>query len=300
LPSTRSRLFNGLARRAVKSMFVEFDHLKVRGKLALIDRVFPEPRGVRIKDCALSRCAAQWIRPNSDTDRVILYLPGGAWVLRSPGVHRRLAARLARDANANVLLVFYRLAPEEPFPAGLDDCVEGYEALLSDGIDPSRVVIGGDSAGGNLTLATLLVLRDRGLPQPAGAFALSPCTDMEMRDGDPRFVQDHPDPLFPSLGQRDGDPRLLYAGGDEKLLQHPYCSPLRGDLRGLCRLLVQVGSTERLLSDSTEFVKRAQQAGVDAEVEVWEGQPHVWHGVPLPETKQAFAHLGDFVRRCCP
>ena len=254
-----------------------------------------------IEPRALSQCAAEWVRPGTATDRVVLYLPGGGWVLRSPHTHRRLAGGLAKAVNANVLLVFYRLAPEHPFPAGLQDCVEAYETLLNEGVEASRIVIGGDSAGGNLTLGTLLALRDGEAPMPAGAFALSPCTDMSLKD-DGAPIE------FDDLGSRPADPaeriqrdpRLLYAAGNEEILDHPYASPLRGDLHGLCPLLLQAGSAEALVDHATMFADRARKAGVDAEVEVWEGQPHVWQAMPFPEAEQALEHLGDFVRRCCP
>lgn len=285
----------------MRSFSIEFDLATIRRYWARIDRLMPAPRGVIIERWPLSHCEAEWIRPGVPADRAVVYLPGGAWVLRSPRIHRRIAASIAKAANADVLLVFYRLAPEHRFPNGLEDCIEAYQALLAERISPARIVIGGDSAGGNLTLATLLALRDRKLPQPAGAFALSPCTDMSMRKHDPRMARLSDDPVFPSDGPgKDTDPRPLYVGSNRKQLNHPYCSPIRGDLRGLCRILVQVGSTEWLLPDSTGFVERARAAGVDAELEIWEGQPHVWHALPFPESSQAVAHLSDFVRLCCP
>jgi monoterpene epsilon-lactone hydrolase len=301
MPSIHSQLFSKIADQAMKSIFSDFNVDKARDRLARIDKLNPAPSDVNIESRKLSHCTAEWIRTGSATDRVIVYLPGGAWVLRSPGTHRRLAAGLAKAANANVLLVFYRLAPEHPFPAGLEDCVEAYEMLVGDGVDPARIVIGGDSAGGNLTLGSLLALRDGAATLPAGAFALSPCTDMSLKDGGARMGGDDMDSLFPdSANGVAGDPRLLYTAGNEDLLDHPYASPLRGDLQGLCPLLLQVGSTELLVDQSTMFADRARAAGVDAEVEVWEGQSHVWHVMPFPESEQAFGHLGDFIRRCCP
>jgi acetyl esterase/lipase len=282
-------------------MFSDFDVHRIRKQMARIDKLSPAPRGVNIEPLALSHCEAQWVRPKTKTDRVVLYFPGGAWVLRSPAAHRRLAAKLAKSANAQVLLVFYRLAPEHPFPAALEDCIEGYQTLLDMGIAPARVIIGGDSAGGNLTLGSLLALRDRGLPNPAGAFALSPCTDMSFKEGGIPVGGGDLDPMFPEpTDDAGGDPRRLYAGGDDDVLDNPYASPVRGKLDGLCPLLVQVGRMERLLEHSTIFVEKARAAGVDAEVEVWEGQPHVFQSMPFPESKLAFEHLSDFIRHRCP
>ena len=301
MPSIHSQLFNKIAEVALKSIFSDFDVDKARARLSRIDRLNPAPAGVTIEPQELSHCAAEWIRTGRSTDRVVLYFPGGAWVLRSPRTHRRLAAGLAKAANADVLLVFYRLAPEHPFPAGLEDCVEAYEMLLGEGVEAARIVIGGDSAGGNLTLGSLLALRDGEAPMPAGAIALSPCTDMSFKDGGARIPTDGLGSLFPETAESvERDPRLLYVAGSEDVLDHPYASPLRGDMRGLCPLLLQVGSTEPLVEQALMFAERARAAGVDAEAEVWEGQPHVWHTMPFPESEQAFEHLGDFVRRCCP
>jgi monoterpene epsilon-lactone hydrolase len=301
VPSIHSQLFSSFADRAMKSIFSDFNLDRARGLLASVDSLNPAPTGVSISSRDLSHCSAEWIRTGRHTDRVAIYLPGGAWVLRSPRTHRRIATGLAKAANCDVLLVFYRLAPEHPFPAGLEDCVEAYETLLGEGVDPSRIVIGGDSAGGNLTLAALLALRDGGAPTPAGAFALSPCTDMSLKEGGAQIDPDELDSLFSQSAEGvDSDPRLLYAAGNEEVLEHPYASPIRADLHDLCPLLLQVGSTESLVDQVRMFADRARAAGVDAEAEVWEGQPHVWHTMPLPEAEQAFEHLGDFVRRCCP
>jgi epsilon-lactone hydrolase len=200
-----------------------------------------------------------------------------------------------------VLLVFYRLAPEHPYPAAMDDCLEAYQLLLDQGAGAARIVVGGDSAGGNLTLGTLLSLRDRGHPSPAGGFALSPATDISLRTDGLSLGTVKGDALLPqSEGSSGGDPRLMYAGGDKDILDLPYVSPLRGDLHGLCPLLLQAGSREMLLEQATAFADKARAAGVDAEVEVWDGQPHAFQGFPFPESDLGFEHLGDFIRRCCP
>lgn len=161
--------------------------------------------------------------------------------MRTPNLHLNIAAKLAKAANANVLIVFYRLAPEHLFPSGLEDCMEGYRFLLESGIDASQVVIGGDSAGGNLALASLLKVRDQALPQPAAAFALSPCTDMGFGPGGSPFPTDSGgnDQMVVLPGSSsDNDPTRLYVGGDNALLEHPYASPARVDLKGLCPILI--------------------------------------------------------------
>lgn len=301
MPSIQSKLFSRLANKSIQSMFTNFDIERLRGWIAGIDKLASTPTNVDITPAPLENCDAEWVRPKRNTDRVILYFPGGAWVMRTPKGHRRIVAKIADAANADVFLVFYRLAPEHPFPAALDDCLEAYATLLDQGIDPSRIVIGGDSAGGNLTLATLLALRDQDQPSPAGAFTLSACTEMDSPEGRAEFGREDLDPILPEPPEEfDNDPRLLYVAGDAELYEHPYVSPLRGDLGGLCPLLLQVGSAEWLLQQSTKFAEKARAAGVNAEVEVWEGQPHVWHIMPFPEAERAVEHLSDFIRYSCP
>jgi len=282
----------------VKRLFRDFELASARRELALQDWWIPKPsKNVDIEEISLTHCEAVWFRPQTRTDRYVVYLPGGAWVLRTPNLHRQLAAKLADSANANVLLIFYRLAPEDPFPCGLEDCIEGYCHLLDSGISASQIVIGGDSAGGNLTLASLLKLRDDGLPLPAAAFALSPCTDASFGPGGSPLPVDHQDPMVSLPGYAsDQDPRKLYVAGDEALLEHPYVSPARAALKGLCPILIHAGSTEMLCDQCEYFVRRAKRAGVHVELEIWEGQPHVFHGMSFPESAAAFGHLSDYIR----
>jgi acetyl esterase/lipase len=209
--------------KRVKRLFGDFEINRARRDLGRQDRWLAKPsKDVDIQKISLTHCDAYWFRPRTRTDRYVVYLPGGAWVLRTPNLHHQIAAKLANSANANILLVFYRLAPEHPFPSGLEDCVEGYCHLLDSGISASQIIIGGDSAGGNLTLASLLMLRDQGLPQPAAAFALSPCTDMSFGPGGCPLPEVHQDPMTSLPGiTSDHDPRKLYFVCDEALLEEP-------------------------------------------------------------------------------
>lgn len=302
MPSLSTRVFNTAARRIIKPVFTDFDIMKVRRLIARFDHRIPDPKGVELETENLSHCPVDWISPQGlSSDRVILYLPGGAWVLRTRRAHRRIVAKLVKAANARACMVCYRLAPEYHFPAPLDDCVEAYQNLLDRGIPPSRIVIGGDSAGGHLTLATILALRDRGIPLPAAAFALSPATDMHQKPVGSRVSNADLDPVFPlSSDLGDKDPRRLFVDGNEELFDHPYISPVGADLAGLCPLLIQVGSSEVLRDDATKFVARAREAGVSAEVEVWEDQPHVWQAMFFPESSKAIDHLSDFIRHHSP
>jgi acetyl esterase/lipase len=245
----------------------------------------------------LPSCKADWISvPESDPRRVILHLPGGAFLVRSPSVHRALLARLCRQARARALLVHYRLAPEDPFPAGLEDCVSAYRFLLEQGIRPEQIVIGGDSAGGALALSTLLALRDDAVPLPAGAYLLSPVTDLTEHHEGSRRENRWLDPMLIPGRQTM---RLMYVEGNESLLRHPHVSPAYGDYSGFPPLLFQVGDTEILRDDSVRVAEKARAAGVSAEVEIWKGVPHVWHALAfLPEAERALSRIGEFARSC--
>lgn len=303
MPSIQLRLLNLFTRTVIKPRLYHSPPLSVLRSMARqLETAFPEPRGVRVNAVTLANCEAEWVVPRGLelSDRIVLYVPGGAFVVRTPRGHRLIASRIARAACARILLLFYRLAPEFPFPCGLQDVLAAYEWLLSEGVPADRIVFGGDSAGGTLVYASLLALRDAGKSLPAGAFTLSSVTDMTRHERGSRRANAELDPLLPGMGDRGIDTRALYVGDDPTLLSEPYVSPIFGDFSGLPPLLLQVGSTEVLLDDSLRLAEKARAAGVDAEVEVWDEVPHVWHGMALPESQQAVGHLADFVRRCCP
>ena len=303
MPSLQASLLNLFTRNVVKPrLFRSAPVEDMRRLVERTERFFPAPGGVNILPEPLPTCDVDWIVPVGleASDRVILYAPGGAFVLRSPNGHRLIAARIARQASARAAVVFYRLAPEFPYPCALQDILAEYERLLSQGVRNDRIVLGGDSAGATLVFAAIMALRDAGRPLPAGAFTISALTDLTDRAVGSRQSNALADPLLPGPGHRGLDTRALYVGGDVALLTQPYVSPIFGDFHGFPPLLLQVGSTEVLRDDSTEIVAKARAAGVDAEVEVWDDVPHVWHGIPIPESKQAIGHLADFVRRCCP
>ena len=228
--------------------------------------------------------------PGVRDDRGVLYFHGGGYVAGSLDSHTELMGSIARACRAPVLGIDYRLAPEHPYPAALDDAVASYERLLGNGIDPARVVIGGDSAGGGLTLACLLALRSAGTPLPAGAILISPWTDLS-GSGASMHGRLAADPML--SGDLLGPMAAAYAGEAE--LTDPGVSPLFGDLAGLPPLLVQVGDDEVLLDDSTRLAARAEAAGVSAQLHVFEGAFHVFQMFPaLPESREALAEMGRF------
>ncbi len=303
MPSIRTSLINLFMRNVLKPMMFRSVRIEeMRTFVIKAEKLYGTPRGVSIVPEPLPTCEVDWIIPSGleGSDRVILYTPGGAFIMRMPKSHRLLTARIAKAASARLALVFYRLAPEFPYPCALQDVLAAYERLLSQGISHRRIVFGGDSAGGTLVYAAIMALRDAGKPLPAGGFSISALTDLTNSAQGSRTSNAELDPMLPGPGYRGVDTRTLYVGGKSALLREPYVSPVFGDFHGFPPLLLQVGSTEVLLDDSTRIAKKARAAGVDAEVEVWDQVSHVWHLTPTPESEQAVGHLADFVRHCCP
>ena len=265
------------------------------------ERVFPVPPDVGVKTVTIKpaqgpEIAAEWLEPPAAREgAALLYLHGGGYVIGSPRSHRHLAAALARAAGAAALLPEYRLAPEHPFPAAVEDAVAAYRWLLERGAQPGRVMIAGDSAGGGLTVATLLALRDRGLPPPAAGICISPWVDLTCAAPSYR-TKAASDPIV--TGEGVGMMAKAYLGGTDA--KTPLASPLFADLAGLPPLLVQVGSEEVLLDDAVGLAERAKAAGVAATLEVWPDMIHVWHWFfpMLDEGQRAIDSAGAFARAC--
>src|SRR6266404_1972965 len=236
---------------------------------------------------------AEWIAaPGAVQDRVILYLHGGGYVIGSINTHRAMIARIARASNAKALALDYRLAPEHPFPAAVDDATAAYKWLLAEGYKPGKIVIAGDSAGGGLTLAALVALRDSGQPMPAGAVPISPWTDLE-GTGESVRSRAAKDPM---VSQENLAAMAKHYVGDHDP-KNPLISPLHANFRGLPPMLIHVGDAEILLDDATRVAERAKAAGVEVELEVWDDMMHVWHVFAklLPEAQQAIDKIGKFV-----
>ncbi len=270
--------------------------LEVRDALEQLARRVPGPGTTTVVtevDCGVP---ALWVEDDraADADRALLHLHGGAYALGSPRTHRGLAAALSRVARAPVLLPEYRLAPENPFPAALDDALAAYRWLTRDrGIAPRRVAVTGDSAGGGLAVALLVSLRDAGEPMPACYAGMSPWTDLA---GTGRSMTER-DELDPWLSAALAAPAArAYAGATP--LDDPLVSPLYADLSDLPPMLVHVGTDEILLDDARRLVDRAREHGTDASLGVFEGLWHVFHLFPgFPESRLALQEIGGFVRR---
>lgn len=235
---------------------------------------------------------AEWIATaQADPERVLYFLHGGGYTAGSCATHRELAANLCLATGVRVLLLEYRLAPENPFPAAVDDALTGYQWLLSAGFQPENIAIAGDSAGGGLAVAALLHIRNQQLPLPAAGALLSPWLDLALT-GTTLTTHSERDPMVTYQGLQSA--ALCYAGSTAR--SHPLLSPLNADLSGLPPLLVHVGSDEILLSDATRLAEKIQASGGTVTLEIWEGMWHVWHAFPIPESHEAIASIGQYVR----
>jgi acetyl esterase/lipase len=240
----------------------------------------------------------EWLRAPGEPRRTVYYLHGGGYVACSPETHRGFTSALARAANARVFALDYRLAPEHRFPAAVEDAVAGYRWLLDQGIDPREIVIGGDSAGGGLTLATLVALRDAGERLPGAAFLISPWTDMACA-GLSLDANDSRDPMFYGAGVRYMAP--VYLGGASP--RDPLASPIYADLSDLPPMLIHVSDTEVLLDDSTRLSDRAKQCGVKVDLRVWNDLPHAWPvftAFGMPESVRALGEIAEFIQNGKP
>jgi acetyl esterase/lipase len=248
---------------------------------------------IRSEPVEASGVPAEWIIPEGlESAQVILFLHGGSFTAGSIASHRTLAANVAIAARSRALLIGYRLAPEHPFPAAVEDAVAAYEWLLSQGYAPGQLVLAGDSAGGNLALALLVLLRDRRRPLPAAAVCLSPGPDLTF-SGESWVFNAKKDILIEERKERQAVD-LYLRGADPRT---PLASPSFADLRGLPPLLLQVGSHEVLLSDVTRFAEKARLAGVEVTLEVWPDMQHEWQFAArlMPEGRQAISRIGEFV-----
>lgn len=236
---------------------------------------------------------ARWLRPENQpaTQKTVLYLPGGGFIFPASSGHASILSSLAQKTGSQGLIVHYRLAPDHPFPAGLEDALAAYRYLLEDQkISPKDIVVAGDSAGGGLTLSLMLAIREEGLPMPNAICVISPLADLSF-SGLSREYNRWKDPMLPT--HREMNAFELYAR--ETPSDDPLLSPIFGDLTGFPPIFAQVGSTEILLDDTLRVVRKARSQGVEVEVEIWDSLPHVWHLWSfLPETEKALDNIAEF------
>jgi epsilon-lactone hydrolase len=252
------------------------------------------PADVTVHPVSANGVKAEWTEtPEGDRARAILFLHGGGYVIGSLDSHRHLVAEAGRAARMRALAIDYRLAPEHPFPAAVDDALAAYRFLLAGGIPPGGIAIAGDSAGGGLVVATMLAIREAGLAQPACGWAISPWVDMEAT-GASMASKAAVDPTVQKAGILDMA-RLYLNSADPR---SPLAAPIYGDLRGLAPLLIQVGAAETLLDDAIRLAQVAGAADVAVDLQVWPEMIHVWHTYfpVLSAGRRAIASGGEFIR----
>ncbi|MGI5167377.1 alpha/beta hydrolase [Spirillospora sp. CA-253888] len=299
-PTLQSRIANRVIRALLRTAWEhgpdgDAGLIRVQRATDLLGRLQAVPRGVAITPQELDGCSAEWVRAGApDEDKVFLYLHGGGYFFGSPRLYRPFNWRLSASTARPVLALDYRLVPEHTPADALADALTAYDFLLERGHEPSRIVVGGDSAGGHLTLALLLALKERGTPPPAAAVCLSPWVDL-LCAADSHTANARTDHLIPArklaeLGQR------FCADKEEN---DPLFAPARADLSGLPPTMFVASGTEILRDETRDVAERAQRAGVDAVYQEWDGLVHVFPVFAdyMPEGKAAFRHIAEFLRR---
>ncbi len=254
------------------------------------------PKGTQIQPVMIGNMPAEWVwGPGSKEQHVVLYLHGGGMVMGTPVHSHAMAARLSAGIGCKFLLPDYRLAPEHPFPAAIEDVISAYQWLLELGYTPERVAMGGESAGGSLVVQALLALRDAGEPLPAAGFCMSPPLDWTRFDGESYRTRAQVDPwITEDMCRFTGN---LYVSENDPAT--PLLNPLDMDLAGLPPLIIHVGDDEVLLSDAVRLAERAKAAGVQVEFKVWPGMWHVFQSgaATMPEARQSLSEISSFVRK---
>ncbi|MBS4211209.1 alpha/beta hydrolase [Neobacillus rhizophilus] len=289
--SSESLMIRQMLKASLTNQLAEFNLEATRNGLEALSALTPVAPDINVEKKTIEGIPAEWVTaPNAEEDRVFLYLHGGAYIMGSCNTHRYLASKLSRSTRARVLVPEYRLAPENPYPAAVEDALKVYRWLVDSGVSPEKIIIGGDSAGGGLTMSTLLALREAGDKLPALTVLLSPWTDlegtgesMETRRGIDPWLNPDQSRLVPALYIRDLDPR------------DPHVSPIYADLTGLPPMLVHAGNDEILLDDSIRLVDRALAAGVDVSLKIWDDMWHVFQTFNIPEGQQDIDEIGEFV-----
>ena len=268
-----------------------------RQRLDEVGSIWPVADDVNLELVDLGGVSGEWsIAPGSDATRVLIFFHGGGYCSGSILSHRRMVAEAGRAAGTRTLAVGYRLAPEHPFPAALDDALTVWRYVQNQGVAAKHIAIGGDSAGGGLTVALINRLRNAREELPGCAWLVSPWTDLAM-SGETLTTKDAIDPIIHKGYLGELADAYLPAGMDRK---DPQISPLYADLKGLPPTLIQVGSAETLLADATRFAAAAGAADVPVTLEIWPHMIHAWHlwNAHLEPGRRALANAGSFIREC--
>jgi acetyl esterase/lipase len=297
MPSIRSRILRFFLRNINFLNGKDASVPELRRRTDLAASLLRTPRGVLIQKYSALSVPVEWFIPRgAPEDGLLLYFHGGGFLFGSLKSHRALVARLALAGGTRAVSVDYRLAPEDPFPAAVEDCLEAYRWLVKSGISPRRIVVAGDSAGGNLALVLLLALRQKGEPLPAAAICLSPATDLAWT-GESFRTKDKIDPVFPKGSSSPLSARIStdYIGSEDP--RNPLISPLYGDWHGMPPILLHVGSDEVLLDDSIRLAESVRAAGGEASLVIWPGMWHVFQAFApfLPEANRSIRQIGEFI-----
>lgn len=266
-----------------------------RARIEEVGAAWPVAPDISLEPASIDGIAAEWsCAPTSDRSRALLFFHGGGYCSGSIVSHRRMATEAGRAAGARTLAVAFRLAPEHPFPAAYDDALKAWRFLREQGFSARQIAVGGDSAGGGLTLALLMRLRDLKEALPACAWLVSPWTDLTL-SGETLITKDGVDPLLHKAYLEELAQAYVPAGVNRR---DPRVSPLFGDLRDLPPLMIQVGSNETLLADSTRLAAAAGAADVSVTLEIWPRMIHAWPlwNARLEEGRRALAHAGAFIQ----
>ncbi|WOF75016.1 alpha/beta hydrolase [Parvibaculaceae bacterium PLY_AMNH_Bact1] len=294
---------NKLLRKSVGAEGAEkkpFDVVAARKRVKFLENIIAMvPSNVTFTEETGAPVAGPWVQMDASTpERTLLYVHGGSFILERSGVHDALIANICNQANASAFVLDYRLAPENPFPAGIEDVKAAYRWLIDQGAVPENLGVVADSAGGGLALAALIALRDEGVAMPGAMVLLGPWVDMTL-SGNSILSNLENDPMVSSLEGLNMCSRLYLQGHAPT---DPLASPLFADLTDLPPTLIHVGAPEILRDDSTRLATRLREAGVQAWCDVYPRMPHVWHrlGPLLPETKRSIKEIGDFLCEMLP
>ena len=294
--SFKSRFWRTILRATFKNKKFSIAELRANGvkNSKMLGEV---SKNITVEKINMEGIQAEWLIPfpsSAHSEKVILYLHGGGYITGSIEDHRMMCGLLANATETKVLIPEYRLAPEHPFPAALDDALKVYQWLLDQGYSSANMIIAGDSAGGGLSVATVLALKEKSGSLPAAVVCLSPWADLALT-GQSHTTKAKAEAILNTDVLHEW--ALCYT--DESNLTNPLVSPVYGDFHGLPPLLIQVGSEEILLDDSTLLAEKAKSAGVDVTLKIWDGMWHVWQalGDLIPENKKTFEEIGQFVQR---
>jgi monoterpene epsilon-lactone hydrolase len=301
MPSLRSRFCRIFIKHLIGSKFITGLSIdQMRKGMEGATRMAFLPAKTKVEQTSCDGVSAEWVcAKNVNEKNVVLFLHGGGYNTGSPSTHRELAAHISKASSAKVLLPDYRLAPENPFPAALEDATTSYRWLIESSYSSSKIAIAGDSAGGGLTLVTCISIRDTSDPIPSSLACISPWADLEMTGKSVKTLASMDPMVSLASTQIMASIQIMasnYIGSNDP--RSPLISPVHADLKDFPPMIIQVGSDEILLDDSRRMAERAKQAGVDLTINIYEGMWHVFHIFYrlMPEAKYAVHELGSFIK----